>query len=71
MPQTNEELRHKFFSYDTEGNIMDNGIEKAEEIIIKGGGLVHEGWILIPKFIDDMVSDAIQFLMEEWDYGVE
>ena len=37
MPSTSEELREKFFGYDDDGQLVDDGIGKAEQIIKDNG----------------------------------
>ena len=59
MPQTNDRLRQKFG--------YDQG--EAESIILCNGGKVIRGVIDFPLDQDnDEVWDAIQYLIEEWDY---
>lgn len=64
MPQSSDELRRKF---------MSNGIDTCERMIIEAGGIVHQGIIRLdaPEDMPKDVRDAVQFLIEEWDYTVE
>lgn len=65
MPQSSDELRAKFMTDE-----CPDGIETAEKMIRDAGGAVeHLGQIyaeLIP--LDNEAWEAVQFLLEEWDY---
>jgi hypothetical protein len=77
MPSTTDYLHNKFMSQG------DDGIDEAEQIILKYGGTVNIpsiGLIKVPDLMEnrydiestDMYSefwDAVQFLCEEWDYS--
>lgn len=76
MPTTYETLRKKFFVYDDKGNVTDDGIAKAEAILIASGYTVDKGYIDVVNFNHDQytngeIQDAIQFLIEEWDYSMK
>jgi hypothetical protein len=70
MPSTYETLRRKFFTD------KSDGIEKAERILRSGGFLIKEGMITHPEqmnvdtYTRGEMLDAIDFLVEEWDYSV-
>ena len=72
MPSTSQEIRSKFMVELPNGDI-DDGIAKAEDIIINAGSKVKEGLITIHDwdFKNDDFWDAIQYLLEEWDYAVK
>lgn len=70
MPQTYESLRCKFME------VSNDGIQKAETIIQDSGGVVKNG-VIVPAKIPSLVKhtrgdiiDAIDYLVEEWDYCV-
>ena len=46
-----------------------DGIRECEDIIKKGGGEVSELWMITYRGEDDEVWRAIQYLLDEWDYG--
>lgn len=58
-----------------DGQVNDDGIITAENLIIKAGGTVDRGMIIYAelesKQADPEVLDAIQYLLEEWDYAIE
>jgi hypothetical protein len=64
MPQTNQVLRDKFMKDGSDGR------HEAETIIRKAGGTVEKGFITYDGDNDE-AFDAIQFLIEEWDYGTK
>ena len=64
MPQGSERLRDKFM-------VDGDGIVHCENIINKAGGIIDSCIIRINCTEDQEVLDAIQFLIEEWDYGYE
>jgi len=75
MPSSNDRLRKKFFTYNSEGRIVGDGIGKAEATIERyGGKILPRGTIIMPKLLpgrdSDMTefSDAIDWLCLEWDY---
>jgi hypothetical protein len=76
MPDAPKELRDKFIpSCPTCGQWTGDGIEKAEKCITSAGGTVVKGMIDVrhlsdAAFIEHDVSDAVLFLVMEWDYGV-
>lgn len=78
MPQASEELRLKFFKYNDEGDIIDDGILAAEKIITDAGGIVRPDGVIFYSYDKNMseeqvnnISDAIDWLCNEWDYGWE
>lgn len=65
MPSSTDALRKKFMTGGTDG--CDN----AENIITKAGGkIIQNGYIYLPKnlVITEDISDALLFLVHEWDY---
>lgn len=48
-----------------------DGIAEAEKIILDAGGFINKGMIDLPLTLNDDVRDAVQYLVEEWDYGIE
>jgi hypothetical protein len=70
MPQAYGSLREKFMT------VSDDGILKAETIIRTSGGVVKNGIIIPAQEINlksctrGDVMDAIDYLVEEWDYCV-
>jgi hypothetical protein len=70
MPQAYESLREKFMA------ISDDGIMKAETIIRASGGTVRNGVIIPAQKVNlkshtrGDIMDAIDYLVEEWDYCV-
>lgn len=74
MPSSTDELRKQFgFGKKLKGGGYDDGIANAEKIIIDAGGRVEGGWIkwLKTEGIPSNVSNAMDFLCEEWDYGFQ
>jgi len=69
MPQSYDALRDKFFMSDA-----DDGIEKAVIILTECGYSIDKrGVITKPKQVsqkhtDGDIYDAIDFLINEWDY---
>lgn len=77
MPSGPDHLREKFMkSCPTCGRCIDDGIDTAEQIIKHVGGTIDRGCIDLPaKYIgtDDVpddLRDAVQYLLEEWDYAM-
>jgi hypothetical protein len=66
MPSGPQELRDIFMTED------DDGIGKAEKIIRDAGYKINRGVIMIPATIKSKeVNQAIDYLIEEWDYACE
>lgn len=70
MPQATEEIRAKFMEFNDKGEIMDDGIIKAESIIEDAGGLVSPNGTIIYDGNDTRAWDAVNYLCNEWDYGL-
>lgn len=72
MPEGRLELRDKFMEFDSEGNCINDGIITAEKIIQNAGGKIIKGVILAASLthIDwpKDLSDAVEYLVTEWDY---
>ena len=70
MPQANNRLRTIFMEFASDKGV-DDGIGKAEYIIKQFGGTINEGTIEISSCaINSLVDDAIEFLIQEWDYSI-
>lgn len=65
MPQGPQRLRDRFMIG------RSDGIAEAEKIILDAGGFINKGMIDLPLTLNDDVRDAVQYLVEEWDYGIE
>lgn len=52
-----------------------DGIGEAEEVVIANGGVIKDGWISLPVPApadgNENFWDAVQFLIEEWDYAIQ
>lgn len=77
MPTARDEIREKFFTRNEQGHIIDDGIEKAEKLIADfGGKIIKNGFIDLSSkedgtTIPEEVSEAIEYLCDEWDYAVK
>ena len=61
MPQTSDELRKKFEDDADACAVLENA-----------GWFYHRGWWAYPTHEPtDREWDAIQYLVEEWDHGLE
>lgn len=68
MPSSSDRLRAKFMINGSDG------IEEAERIIKNAGGSISSEWIIsvsTPMLSIKDLRDAVEFLLEEWDYGIE
>jgi hypothetical protein len=62
-------LRDMFFEYDSQGNLIENGILKAESIIIAKGGIVNrKAEITGVDIADHMFWNSVDFLVFEYGY---
>lgn len=73
MPSGPQRLRDKFLIKREDGS-FDDGIAVCEQIIRDAGGTVQQGWITEPpqyaqEDLPEELADAIQYLVEEWDYA--
>lgn len=72
MPSSTERLREKFMRKNADGSI-DDGIKAAQKVIDDAGGkIVKRCYIDISeiKVFNGDVQDAIDFLIDEWDFGI-
>lgn len=74
MPQTYELLRKKFMVEISDG-FMDDGIDRAERILLDSGWGINNG-TMYPPLVDHVDKytigeqfDAETYLLEEWDYA--
>ena len=77
MPSGPDHLREKFMKHcPTCGQATTDGIAEAELIITNAGVKIDRGWIKLPDEFgwqvgdNQEIRDAIQYLVEEWDYAI-
>lgn len=72
MPSSTQRLREKFMKKKQDGSI-DDGIDAAQKVIRDAGGEIKKNHYIdisnIKEFNGD-VQDAIDFLIDEWDFGI-
>ena len=69
MPGSREEV----FEYFKKIGQSEDAIDKAESFIVKHGGEISNEWLITipsPKPIADEFWLALEYLIDEWDYGL-
>lgn len=71
MPSSTQRLREKFMK--KQDGSIDDGIDAAQKVIRDAGGEIKKNHYIdisnIKEFNGD-VQDAIDFLIDEWDFGI-
>ncbi len=76
MPQATAKLREKFWDMNAQGIATSDGIYQCENILKKYGIRCEKCVIDLTEYeidreLNDEINDAIEFLVDEWDYEVK